>query len=258
MDSSPTSSPSGGPGDVGDPITSVEGSDMGDSGVRSTLDQLAALMAQAEELASWASASTPASVLAEGTHVERREPERLLSPDAEVAAQPEPEPTPEVVSEMTPEPERVVVSEMTPEPELQAATELPPESADPDTGPVESADPDTGPVESADPEADPVGSTLAAMIADSRIAAAVVVGEGSSEVAGTLTTMTESSLAELGLLAPLGAILEVTTVNGEYRALRAGSWALALEVGPGATAEVDALLDELLAASGDGASGDHP
>ena len=248
MDSSPTSSPSGGPGDVGDPITSVEGSDMGDSGVRSTLDQLAALMAQAEELASWASASTPASVLAEGTHVERREPERLLSPDAEVAAQPEPEPTPEVVSEMTPQPERVVVSEMTPEPELQAATELPPESADPDTGPVESAD----------PEADPVGSTLAAMIADSRIAAAVVVGEGSSEVAGTLTTMTESSLAELGLLAPLGAILEVTTVNGEYRALRAGSWALALEVGPGATAEVDALLDELLAASGDGASGDHP
>ena len=248
MDSSPTSSPSGGPGDVGDPITSVEGSDMGDSGVRSTLDQLAALMAQAEELASWASASTPASVLAEATHVERREPERLLSPDAEVAAQPEPEPTPEVVSEMTPEPERVVVSEMTPEPELQAATELPPESADPDTGPVESAD----------PEADPVGSTLAAMIADSRIAAAVVVGEGSSEVAGTLTTMTESSLAELGLLAPLGAILEVTTVNGEYRALRAGSWALALEVGPGATAEVDALLDELLAASGDGASGDHP
>ena len=236
MDSSPTSSPSGGPGDVGDPITSVEGSDMGDSGVRSTLDQLAALMAQAEELASWASASTPASVLAEATHVERREPERLLSPDAEVAAQPEPEPTPEVVSEMTPEPE------------LQAATELPPESADPDTGPVESAD----------PEADPVGSTLAAMIADSRIAAAVVVGEGSSEVAGTLTTMTESSLAELGLLAPLGAILEVTTVNGEYRALRAGSWALALEVGPGATAEVDALLDELLAASGDGASGDHP
>ena len=248
MDSSPTSSPSGGPGDVGDPITSVEGSDMGDSGVRSTLDQLAALMAQAEELASWASASTPASVLAEATHVERREPERLLSPDAEVAAQPEPEPTPEVVSEMTPEPERVVVSEMTPEPELQAAAELPPESADPDTGPVESAD----------PEADPVGSTLAAMIADSRIAAAVVVGEGSSEVAGTLTTMTESSLAELGLLAPLGAILEVTTVNGEYRALRAGSWALALEVGPGATAEVDALLDELLAASGDGASGDHP
>ena len=236
MDSSPTSSPSGGPGDVGDPITSVEGSDMGDSGVRSTLDQLAALMAQAEELASWASASTPASVLAEATHVERREPERLLSPDAEVAAQPEPEPTPEVVSEMTPEPE------------LQAAAELPPESADPDTGPVESAD----------PEADPVGSTLAAMIADSRIAAAVVVGEGSSEVAGTLTTMTESSLAELGLLAPLGAILEVTTVNGEYRALRAGSWALALEVGPGATAEVDALLDELLAASGDGASGDHP
>ncbi len=243
---------------------------MGDSGVRSTLDQLAALMAQAEELASWASASTPASVLAEATHVERREPERLLSPDAEVAAQPEPEPTPEVVSEMTPEPERVVVSEMTPEPErvvvsemtpepeLQAAAELPPESADPDTGPVESADPDTGPVESADPEADPVGSTLAAMIADSRIAAAVVVGEGSSEVAGTLTTMTESSLAELGLLAPLGAILEVTTVNGEYRALRAGSWALALEVGPGATAEVDALLDELLAASGDGASGDHP
>ena len=233
---------------------------MGDSGVRSTLDQLAALMAQAEELASWASASTPASVLAEATHVERREPERLLSPDAEVAAQPEPEPTPEVVSEMTPEPERVVVSEMTPEPErvvvsemtpepeLQAAAELPPESADPDTGPVESAD----------PEADPVGSTLAAMIADSRIAAAVVVGEGSSEVAGTLTTMTESSLAELGLLAPLGAILEVTTVNGEYRALRAGSWALALEVGPGATAEVDALLDELLAASGDGASGDHP
>ena len=218
MNSSPTSSPSGGPGDVGDRTTSVRASDVGDSGVRSTLDQLAALMAQAEELASWASASTPASAVAEGAHADRPEPELPLSPEAE--AEPEPAPEPDVA----PEPDST--------PELEAA--------------------------SADAEADPVGSALAAMIADSRIAAAVVVGEGSSEVAGTLTSMTESSLAELGLLAPLGAILEVTTANGEYRALRAGSWALALEVGPGATAEVDALLDDLLAASGDGASGDHP
>jgi hypothetical protein len=96
------------------------------------------------------------------------------------------------------------------------------------------------------------------MIADSRIAAAVVVGEGSSEVAGTLTSMSESSLAALGSLAPLGAILEVTTVDGEYRALRSGSWAMALEIGRGATAEVDALLDELLAASGDGTSEARP
>ncbi len=241
MDSSPTSSSSGGPGDVGDGTTSSGGSDMGDSGVRSTFDQLAALMAQAEELASWASASTPASAVAEGAHVDRPEPEWPLSPHAEVVPDPE----------LPPAAEPALEPDSTPEPKPVAASAADPSEAS------KSAGPDTGAVESPDAEADPVGSTLAAMIADSRIAAAVVVGEGSSEVAGTLTSMTESSLAGLGLLAPRGAILEVTTVNGEYRALRAGSWALALEVGPGATAEVDALLDELLAASGDGASGDH-
>ena len=253
MDSSPSSSPPGGPGspgDVEDNRISVGRSDMDDSGVRSTFDQLAALMAQAEELASWASASTPVPAVLHGAQVDGPEPEPApecepkwpLSPDAEVAPDPELPP----VAEPPPEPDS------TPEPEPVAASAADPSEAS------KSAGPDTGAVESPDADVDPVGSTLAAMIADSRIAAAVVVGEGSSEVAGTLTSMTESSLAELGLLAPRGAILEVTTVNGEYRALRAGSWALALEVGAGAADEVDALLDELLAASGDGASGDHP
>lgn len=223
MDPSLVPSPGGhtdgadnGPSDTGkgDPAGS-------DAAVKSTLDQLEALMVQAAELASWAAASPygaedPQGVdPAAGTTGEAA----LEAGTVEAAEREEP-------SDNTPEPEAAQQG-----PKAHAAAEDP---------------------------SDRVGSTLAAMIADSRIAAAVVVGEGSSEVAGTLTSISQSSLAALGSLAPRGAILEVTTVSGEYRAIRAGAWALALEVGSGAAAEVDALLDELLAASGDGASEANP
>ncbi len=180
-------------------------------GLASTLDQLAALMAQAEELASWASSTN--------------------------AVEPQPE-------QAVGEPERAVG-------ELDAEADAQPGG---DHG-FESGDPAGSEALSDSQVEDPIGAALMSMVSDGRIAAVVVAGEGSAEMIGEPRCVEESSLVALSSLAPVGAVLEVTTTQGELRALRVGSWTFAVEVGATAPADVDALLGELLALSQEGISG---
>ncbi len=180
-------------------------------GLASTLDQLAALMAQAEELASWASSTN--------------------------AVEPQPE-------QAAGEPEGAA-GELDAEANAQSGG---------DHG-FESGDPAGSEALSDSQVEDPIGAALMSMVSDGRIAAVVVAGEGSAEMIGEPRCVEESSLVALSSLAPVGAVLEVTTTQGELRALRVGSWTFAVEVGATAPADVDALLGELLALSQEGISG---
>lgn len=184
-----------------DASPSVQPADAGD-GLASTLDQLAVLMAQAQELASWASSTQ--TVAPEPVSTE---------PDGEAS------------------------------PAGEARVESPSLA---DEEPVGSRG------------EDPIGAALMSMVADGRIAAVVVTGEGSAEVLGEPRCIEESSLAALGSLAPKGAVLEVTTTKGDLRALRVGSWTFAVEVGAAVPDDVDTLLGELLALSDQGVPGVDP
>ncbi|MGC8511774.1 MAG: hypothetical protein ACP5P1_01865 [Acidimicrobiales bacterium] len=191
-------------------------------GLASTLDQLAALMAQAEELASWASSTrttTPesASTWTATTESGSSEPEACVMAGSDVDAD-----------------SAVQVDS------LSRLDSLSPLDAD------HTAD---------SPGEDPIGAALMSMVADGRIAAVVVSGEGSAEVLGKPRCVEESSLAALGSLAPTGAVLEVTTTQGELRALRVGNWTFAVEVGATVPDDVDTLLGELLALSQEGIAG---
>jgi len=182
-----------------------------EDGFASTLDQLAVLMAQAEELASWASSTQIVAPESDST-----EPEGDASTDSDSST------------------------------DSDASTD----SGDPVESPsLDGADQQVG-----SPADDPIGATLMSMVADGRIAAVVVAGEGSAETLGKPRCVEESSLAALGSLAPKGAVLEVTTTQGELRALRVGSWTFAVEVGSAVPDDVDTLLGELLALSQQGTS----
>ncbi len=192
-------------------------------GLASTLDQLAVLMAQAEELASWASATQAVAHEPGSTESE-------VGKDAATGS--------DVGAELD------VGDEIDVDCEIQAPVES--------FGPVEADQPEASPGD------DPIGAALMSMVADGRIAAVVVAGEGSAEVLGKPRCVEESSLAALGALAPEGAVLEVTTTQGELRALRVGAWTFAVEVGSAVPDDVDTLLGELLALSQEGISGAEP
>jgi hypothetical protein len=187
-------------------------------GLASTLDQLAALMAQAEELASWASS----------TNAVEPQPEQAAGEPEGAAGEPE-----------------GAAGELDAEANAQSGG---------DHG-FESGDPAGSEALSDSQVEDPIGAALMSMVSDGRIAAVVVAGEGSAEMIGEPRCVEESSLVALSSLAPVGAVLEVTTTQGELRALRVGSWTFAVEVGATAPADVDALLGELLALSQEGISG---